>query len=291
MQKIKVKINNIRPQQHFLDEGKLKKLQPLKKEYGDIFLLVRDDKFYCVDGHHRLYLMVKENIKVVDCLIDPVDQDSRLYHTLAEEADELGLKHILDLENRVLSTDDFLIQWVAKCQNMLRSYRMKFVKMSKELEKSFLVFNNEFEGAGEKVIPYAGGLHGKTFQEFLIITNKYETGDLPDPTHVPSTTFFLLDDTKIVGAISIRHSLTDYLLKHGGHIGYGVVPSERGKGYATKMLEFGKEFLKELGVDKALLTCDKENPASRKVIEKCGGVFENEIESDKRITQRFWIKL
>jgi predicted acetyltransferase len=291
MQKIKLDIDEIRPQQHFLDEGKLKKLQPLKEEYGDIFILVKDENYYCVDGHHRLFLMAKSDIKEVECLIDPVDQDSRLYHALAEEAEELGFHHILDLEQRTLSTEEFMIQWVGKCQNMLRSYRMEFVKISKELEKPFMQFNKEFEDAGEKVIPYAGGLHGKTFEEFLIITYKYEIGDLPDPTHVPSTTFFLLDEKKIVGAISIRHSLTDYLLKHGGHIGYGVVPSERGKGLATKMLEFGKKFLKDLGVDKALLTCDKENPASRKVIEKCGGFFEDEIESDKRITQRFRIQI
>ncbi len=168
---------------------------------------------------------------------------------------------------------------------------MEFVKISKEIKDAFLRFNAEFEAAGEKVIPYSGGLHGKTFEEFLIITHKYEIGDLPDPTHVSSTTFFFMDAEKIVGAISIRHSLTDYLLKYGGHIGYGVVPSERGKGLATKMLEFGKDFLKTMGVEKALLTCDKDNPASRKVIEKCGGIFENEIESDKRITQRFWIEL
>ncbi len=167
---------------------------------------------------------------------------------------------------------------------------MEFVKISKEIKDAFIRFNAEFEEAGEKVIPYAAGLHGKTFEDFLIITYRYEIGDLPDPTHVPSTTFFLMDKERVVGAVSIRHSLTDYLLKHGGHIGYGVIPSERGKGLATRMLEFGVDFLKDLGVDKVLLTCDKENSASRKVIEKCGGLFENEIESDKRITQRFWIE-
>lgn len=168
---------------------------------------------------------------------------------------------------------------------------MKFITISKDIEPMYMDFLNEFLEVDGKVVPWAAGLHGKTFDEFVVESKNYEVGILPDPTHVPGTTFYMIVENMIVGAISIRHELNDYLLKHGGHIGYGVRPSQRGKGYATELLEYGKQFLKELGAERALLTCDKENPASRRVIEKCGGVFESEITSDKRTTQRFWIQL
>lgn len=166
---------------------------------------------------------------------------------------------------------------------------MEFKKISKDMEVEYMKFHDQFVKDDGSITPYAAGLHGRSFDEFLKVTENYEKGILPDPNHVPGTTFVLVDGKKIVGAINIRHYLNDYLLKHGGHIGYGVLKSERGKGYAKKMLNFGLNFLRDMGLDKALLTCDSENVASRKVIEACGGQFENEVESDKRITQRFWI--
>lgn len=167
---------------------------------------------------------------------------------------------------------------------------MEFKKISTDMEEEYLEFIGEFNNAGENVVPYAAGLHGKSFMEFIEETENYEKGVLPDPAHVPGTTFFLVEHGRILGAINIRHYLNDYLLKHGGHIGYGVRVSERGKGYAKKMLRFGLNFLRDMNVHKVLLTCDSENAASAKVILACGGVFENEIESDKRITYRYWIE-
>jgi len=168
---------------------------------------------------------------------------------------------------------------------------MKYVKISKDIKEAFIKFNEEFLKEDGSVTPFAAALGDYSFDEFVEVSENYEKGILPDPAHVPGTTFYLMDKEKIVGAINIRHSLNDYLLKFGGHIGYGVVKSERGKGYAKKMLNFGIEFLKELGEERALLTCDKTNPASARVILACGGEFENEIESDRRITQRYWINI
>ena len=99
-------------------------------------------------------------------------------------------------------------------------------------------------------------------------------------------------DSKIVGTINIRYKLNDYLLRIGGHIGYGIRPSERCKGYATKMLALALEKCRELGIDKALVTCDKDNLGSAKTIINNGGVLENEYtESDGNIVQRYWIIL
>jgi predicted acetyltransferase len=54
---------------------------------------------------------------------------------------------------------------------------------------------------------------------------------------VPHSTFWLIDGQGEILAVSkLRHALTDYLLKWGGHIGYGVRPVMRRRGYGTEIL-------------------------------------------------------
>ena len=91
--------------------------------------------------------------------------------------------------------------------------------------------------------------------------------------------------------IDIRHRLNEYLLQFGGNIGYSVRPSQRRKGYATEMLALALEECRKLGLDRALVTCDKSNIGSAKTIQKNGGVLENEVLEGDRITQRYWIAL
>ena len=110
---------------------------------------------------------------------------------------------------------------------------------------------------------------------------------------VPDSTFFCLDvDRNIfVGAINIRHYLNESLLLTGGHIGDGIRPSERRKGYATAMIRLGLEECKKLGITKVLMTCDKDNIGSAKSIMNNGGVLENEVVEDGVVEQRYWITL
>ena len=110
---------------------------------------------------------------------------------------------------------------------------------------------------------------------------------------VPDTTLFCLDKDRniFVGAVNIRHYLNEGLLRSGGHIGDGIRPSERRKGYATAMIGLALKECKKLGIDRVLMCCDKENVGSAKSIQKNGGVLENEIEEDGTIEQRYWIQL
>lgn len=108
---------------------------------------------------------------------------------------------------------------------------------------------------------------------------------------VPSTTMMLLANDDIVGMIDIRHKLNDNLLKFGGHIGYSIRKSQRNKGYATLMLKLALAKCKEYNIKKVLITCDKDNIASAKVIMNNGGKFENEIELNGEIIQRYWIEI
>lgn len=95
----------------------------------------------------------------------------------------------------------------------------------------------------------------------------------------------------MVGAVNIRHYLSEALLKNGGHIGDGVRPSERRKGIVTKMIGLALKECRRLGIENVLMVCSKDNIGSAKSIVNNGGVLENEIEVDGNIEQRYWIKL
>lgn len=111
---------------------------------------------------------------------------------------------------------------------------------------------------------------------------------------VPDSTFFLLDEERkiLLGAVNIRHYLNDYLLQYGGHIGDGIRPSERRKGYGTKIIELALVECKKLGINRVLIVCDKNNIGSRKAIINNGGVLENEVVRENgSIDQRYWIEI
>ncbi|GAA0806586.1 GNAT family N-acetyltransferase [Faecalicatena orotica] len=110
---------------------------------------------------------------------------------------------------------------------------------------------------------------------------------------VPSSTFFCLDEERniMIGAVNIRHYLNDSLLQFGGHIGDGIRPSERRKGYATKMIALALEECKALGIHKVLMVCDKNNTGSAKSIQNNGGILENEIQNEGKTEQRYWINI
>ena len=121
------------------------------------------------------------------------------------------------------------------------------------------------------------------------LEQKEETAD-----RVPDSVFFLLDTgrDRLLGAVDIRHYLNDALLREGGHIGDGIRPSERRKGYATQMIRLALDECRKLGIDRVLMTCEKSNIGSAKSILKNGGVLENEfVNEDGEIEQRYWIEL
>ena len=96
------------------------------------------------------------------------------------------------------------------------------------------------------------------------------------------------DKGKIIGAISIRHYLNGNLLNTGGHIGYGIRPSERKKGYAKTMLKMALEKCIELDMKRILITCDKTNIGSAKTILANGGTLENQVaEDDGNVVQSY----
>ena len=113
-------------------------------------------------------------------------------------------------------------------------------------------------------------------------------------TSVPSNMYLAVrrNDNRVIGIIDLRHHINHPILgTWGGHCGYSVRPSERGKGYAREMLRLNIRNAKALGISKLLITCDVKNMASEKTILANGGVYEETIEVDGCKMKRFWIEV
>jgi predicted acetyltransferase len=135
---------------------------------------------------------------------------------------------------------------------------------------------------------------GMPFVRYLEKLERHARGENLRPDQVPSTFLFAFDESRIVGRVSIRHALNEFLLRVGGHIGYVVVPEFRRQGYATAMLRRSLEIAHErLGLTRVLLTCDDDNVGSIRTIEKNGGVLENVVTGPDlaRPKRRYWIEL
>ena len=94
--------------------------------------------------------------------------------------------------------------------------------------------------------------------------------------YVPQTTLWWVAGDEFIGRLSIRHRLTPHLLYHGGNIGFEVRPRARRQGHATAMLAAALPLAAGFGIDPARVDCDVDNTASRRVIEKNGGVFDEQ---------------
>lgn len=116
-----------------------------------------------------------------------------------------------------------------------------------------------------------------TYEEWLDfegrLKKRYGSG------YVPSEIFLAVrtDDGKVVGIIDFRHPLTNFLRTYGGNIGYSIRPGERRKGYGAQMLHLLLPVCRSYGEKQVIITCDRQNEASRRTILKNGGVLENEI--------------
>ena len=131
------------------------------------------------------------------------------------------------------------------------------------------------------------------FEKYVAIVLGQAHGENLPEDWVPMTTYWLVDNGEYVGQIRIRHRLNEKLSKFHGHIGYDIRPSQRGKGYGSKMLALALPKAKELGLSKLLITCMTTNTGSRKIIEKNGGVFESQVHDSEYDADllRFWIDL
>lgn len=133
----------------------------------------------------------------------------------------------------------------------------------------------------------------KSWPTFLKSNEEQRQGLNPSTYRVRGVQLGAFVNGELVGRASLRFELNEFFAERGGHVGYGVAPAHRRKGYATEILRQALIVLRAEGVDRVLVTCGNDNVSSARVIERNGGVFESvvpPVEGDPIATRRYWIE-
>lgn len=174
---------------------------------------------------------------------------------------------------------------------------LKLIKPNEKYYNQYKEMMDEWNMEGSRIAPWPLHLKYHTkecFSEMITRVEEVERGENLGE-YASSTTYWLYDDekNKLLGASNLRHYLTKEGLKLWGHIGYGIRPSERKKGYATQLLKLTMQEAKNKNIDKVLLGAYTGNIGSWKVMEKCKGKLENiDIEEETGLpVKRYWIEI
>ena len=171
---------------------------------------------------------------------------------------------------------------------------MILISPKEQFQETYLSYISEFKANDEPLIPFPLSYSFKGFTTLITRLDSDSRGiDISDG-FVPSSSFWMIDsEGRILGLSNLRHSLTKNLKREGGHIGYSIRPSFRGNGIGKLLLQETLIKAKEQGLMKVLITCDKDNKRSAKVIQANGGRLDSEefIAERNEIIQRYWITM
>lgn len=134
----------------------------------------------------------------------------------------------------------------------------------------------------------------KDYEEFLIGIGKEECLIRATSKTIPTSSYLLVENDEIVGHIFIHHFIDlEVLRDYEGHIGYGIRPNKRNRGYGTKMLTLALEKCKDLSLNEIFISCEKENISSARVIEKNNGLLleETYVVEENAIFKKYKIVL
>lgn len=143
---------------------------------------------------------------------------------------------------------------------------------------------------GQKIVCGSSDLQNYTsYQDWKAWVDCHEQEATLPQGRVCALQFLYMEKNQLFGMVNIRLYLNEYLEQYGGHIGYSIAPSQRGKGYGKKMLQEACHHCKALGIHDILLVAEKENIASIRTILACGGNFENEVVEGNKTLKRYFI--
>ena len=161
--------------------------------------------------------------------------------------------------------------------------RLTLIAPEESFRDQILAYRAEFLETGDSLHGCAGLDKAPSFERWLQAVRDNSREETVGRGLVPASNYLAirLADHRLVGFIDVRHRLNDFLLQSG----------EREQGYAKEMLTLALLKCRARGMHRVLITCRKENIASARTIQSCGGVLENEIMKDGVLYRRYWIML
>jgi predicted acetyltransferase len=171
---------------------------------------------------------------------------------------------------------------------------LRLVQPSVEFMRSHETFLEEFFRLDEEVVPWIVAEPYDDFADYVAMLHDASRGIGIPSNFVPHSTYWLIDDRGEIVAISnLRHRLNDELLGFGGHIGYGVRPTARQNGFGNEVLRQTLLEARARGIDRARLTCARDNIASARTIVRNGGQLDEEefMLEHNEVISRYWIDL
>ncbi|WP_196139948.1 GNAT family N-acetyltransferase [Aliikangiella sp. G2MR2-5] len=165
---------------------------------------------------------------------------------------------------------------------------MELILPSEKYKNSYLAYIEEL--GDEERYPFPMDFDCSDFSKMLSKINDFAEGVNLPPGYVQSSTLWLVDSGELIGVTNIRHRLNQEIEYCGGHIGLGIRPSARGKGYGSQLMKLSIEKLSDLGVSTIYIHCYKDNMASAKAIISNGGSLESELSLGSKIVQRYLVK-
>lgn len=189
-------------------------------------------------------------------------------------------------------TDDVRVSLAALAQRAASPNRetkspMKLILPSKNYQQSYIAFIQEL--GDEERYPFPLDFEHRDFDALLSKLDNFHHGiDIPQD-FVPSTTYWLVRGSDIVGVTNIRHYLNDRIRQAGGHIGLGIRPSYRGQGLGRLLMKLSIDKAFAMGTNPVHIHCYKDNPASARAIIANGGVLDSEIVDGDKVVLRFLV--
>lgn len=168
--------------------------------------------------------------------------------------------------------------------------KLILVRPSKVIQNEILDYKQEHLALGVPINGSCGLEFYNDFDEWLKLVTSIEKEQLRNGVH--TSTFFSVreQDKQIIGCCKIHHSLTS-ALENGGHIAYGIRPTERNKEYGKMQLQNLLEVARNLKMHEVMIVCNKDNIASARTAMSCGGILIKEFEEDGILHQRYIINL